>query len=70
MECNCKWTEVIIALVILIVVIWPDLLGMSVSWWITIIAAVVLLAHAFMCKNCGSCKTDAEAGMKKSRKKR
>ena len=72
MGCNCKWLEIIIALVILIVVIWPGIIGETVSWWVTIIAAVLLLIHALTCKNCGVCKIDAVSDMpaKKSKKKR
>ncbi|MBS3099471.1 hypothetical protein J4462_04615 [Candidatus Pacearchaeota archaeon] len=55
MGCNCKWFEIIVALVILIVTLWPKLIA-GASWWVTLIAAVVLLIHALMCKNCGNWK--------------
>jgi len=55
MGCNCKWTEIVIALVVFVMVIWPGLLGMQVSKWVAAIAAIALFLHALMCKNCGGC---------------
>lgn len=46
-NCNCRWTETILGVVILIVTLWPALLGVSASMWVTIIAAVVLILHAW-----------------------
>jgi len=40
--------EVIVAIVILVFVFWTT----SASQWIIAIAAVALLVHSFMCKNC------------------
>jgi len=51
-NCNCRWTETILGVVILIVTLWPALLGNSVSMWIVIITAVLLILHAWTCKNC------------------
>jgi len=56
MGCNCKWTEIVLGLVILIVTIW-DLFSAQAELWITIVAAALLVLHALACKNCGSCKT-------------
>ena len=70
MGCNCKWTEIIVAIIIFIAVIWPALLG-SASKWIAAIAAIILFVHALMCKNCG--KYDDMGSMKSpatSRKRR
>lgn len=67
MECNCKWTEVIIAAVILIWVIWPNMLTLS-SYWVVIVAAVALVLHAFTCSKCNACNTCEPEGMKMSAK--
>jgi hypothetical protein len=49
----CKsWCELIIALVILVVAMWPALLGASISNWVIIVAAIVLAIHSFTCKSC------------------
>lgn len=56
MGCNCRWTEGVIAVVVFVVSVWPNLLGAVVSMWVAAIAAVVLILHALMCKNCGACK--------------
>jgi Flp pilus assembly protein protease CpaA len=66
MGCNCKMTESIIAAVILVVTIWPDLLGATVSWWLVVIGAALLLIHAFKCK--GVCGTDMKTSGKKKKK--
>jgi len=62
MGCNCKWLEIIVALVVFVVVVWPGLLGTVVSMWLAAVAAIVLLVHALMCPNCGKC----DAGMMNS----
>ena len=54
MGCNCQWMEVLVAIVILVFTFWMT----TASQWIVIIAAVVLLLHALLCKNCKMCKDD------------
>lgn len=72
---NCKWTEIVLAVVILIVTIWPGLIGSTASWWITLVAAALLLIHALSCKNCGACASGVKtapkrlAGKKKKKRK-
>lgn len=63
--CNCKWTEAIIGIVIFVMALWPNLLGASVSKWITVIAAVILLVHAFMCKSIYKCSEEPKTTKKK-----
>jgi len=55
MGCNCKWLEIVIAVVILVVTIWPGIIGATGSWWVTIIAAALLLIHALKCGCRGMC---------------
>lgn len=51
----CKsWCEAIIAIVVIVFALWPDILGAVVSKWIVVIAAIVLLIHSFTCKKCFS----------------
>ena len=50
---NCKTTEVILALIIIIF----SFMSWSSSKWVIIVAAVLLLIHAFSCKDCGACKS-------------
>ena len=52
MNCNCKYTETILGIVILVFV-WVDFY----SKWIITIAAALLIIHALTCKNCGACQT-------------
>ena len=66
-HCNCKWTETIIGVVILVVTLWPNLLGASVSWWLTVIAAAILILHAWRCS--GVCMP-REMSMQAARRKR
>ncbi|MBS3086559.1 hypothetical protein J4422_02555 [Candidatus Pacearchaeota archaeon] len=47
-NCNCKWGETILGVVILIVALWPALLGVSASMWVTVIAAAIIVIHAWM----------------------
>lgn len=67
MECNCKWTETILAVVI-IVFAWPGLINWMYSGWLLVIVGVLLLIHAWKCKNCGVCMP--EQAMPKAKKKR
>jgi len=69
MNCNCKWVELVLAVVILVFTIWPSqILSAGISWWLVVIAAVLLIVHSLFCSKCnGIC-----AGMmaKSSRKKK
>ena len=65
--CNCKWLEIIVAVVVFVMVMWPALLGSDVSKWVAAIAAVILLIHALMCKNCAMGAAQAKGGKKKKR---
>jgi len=74
MNCNCRWTELVLALVILIVAIWPSWFGAGASMWITIIAAAILLLHSLFHHRCG-CEMCMDQGnampaRKASRRKR
>ena len=48
MGCNCKVTESILAILIIVFSLWMT----PWSQWIVVIAGVVLLIHSFTCKNC------------------
>lgn len=63
MNCNCQWTETILAIVILVFAFW------TVSWsqWIIAIAAIVLLLHAWMCKSCMMCREHTSKPSKRKR---
>jgi len=66
--CNCKWTEVIIALVVFVTVMWPTILGAAVSKWVAAIGALVLLIHGLMCKDMTCKTTPAKASTGKKKK--
>lgn len=56
MGCNCRVTESILAIVILVFALWQ----VTYSTWIVSIAAVLLLVHSMWCKNCGECEMPAK----------
>ena len=68
MNCNCKWVETVLGLVILVVTIWPGILGAGATRWVVIVAAALLLIHAWKCQNCGTCMPET-ASKKKGRRK-
>lgn len=71
MNCNCKWLEIVVAIIIFIVAVWPCILGITGSKWVVAIAALVLLIHGLTCRNCSMCGFGmAEARGMKSRKRR
>ncbi len=52
MECNCKVTEIILGIIVLVFAVWPQWLGAQTSQWIVGIAAVLLILHAIKCNKC------------------
>jgi hypothetical protein len=68
MGCNCKWTEIVLGLII-IVFAWPELINVAWAAWVVIISGALLIVHALKCGNCGACKT-CSTGMKGSMKKK
>ena len=68
--CNCKWNEIILGVIILAVVIWPNFLGVAVSKWVVIAAAVVLIIHALCCKGVACCNADAKTAPTARKRKR
>lgn len=54
MTCDCKWIELVLAVVILVFTIWPSqILSTGISWWLVVIAAVLLVVHSLFCNKCG-----------------
>ena len=51
---NCMLVELVLAVVILVFTIWPSqIFSATVSWWLVVIAAVLLIIHSVTCKHCG-----------------
>ena len=63
-DTNCGWIQTVLAVLILVFAIWPtQIFSATVSTWIVIVSAVLLLIHAVICKKCdGIC-----AGMVKDK---
>lgn len=55
---NCKWCGAILAAAILVVTIWPNLIGATASMWVVIVAAVLLLLHGLGCPTCKAPEKD------------
>ena len=65
MNCNCKWYELVLAVIILVFVIWPtQILSATVSWWLIVIAAVLLIIHSLFCNKCSGLCTGMIKGKK------
>lgn len=64
MNCKCNWVETILAIIIIIFAY----MGSPSSQWVIIIAAILLLLHALMCKKCGMC--DEPVMVEKTRHKK
>jgi len=67
MGCNCSLTEKIIGVVIIVLAIWPNVIGATNSKWVIVVAAAVLIIHAF---KCSACNMPAGSDMKKPLKKK
>jgi hypothetical protein len=69
MGCNCRVFEIIVAIVVLVFAFWQT----AYSKWILVIAAIALILHALICKNCAGCMPEKDMkmhSMKKSSKKK
>ena len=65
MNCKCNWVEAILAIVI---ILFAYSAGDS-SKWVIIIAALLLLLHALLCKRCQMCEPMMEAHSMKKRRR-
>lgn len=52
-DLNCGWIQSVLAVLILVFVIWPtQILSATLSWWVVVVSASLLLIHAVVCKKC------------------
>ena len=69
--CNCKGTELVTGIVVLVLALWPALLGATASKWVLVAAAVILIIHSLGCKDmCGTTAAPKPAAKKKAKKKK
>ena len=67
---NCKWTESVLAIVIIVFALWPALISSAVvGKWIVIVAAALILIHGLACNHCGICAPEDAKGKGKKKKK-
>lgn len=65
MDCKCNWVEAVLAVVIIIFAYRSS----GGPLWIVVVAGVLLLLHALLCKMCGRCEhVDGKAMVKRKRK--
>ncbi|MEK6906681.1 MAG: hypothetical protein AABW81_03600 [Nanoarchaeota archaeon] len=67
--CKCKIGEIIAAVVILVIAIWPTIVSATLGMWLTIIAAAIILIHAIAC-GCHKECSDMASAKPKTKKKR
>jgi len=51
MNCKCNWVQAVLAVIIILFAY----MGSASSQWIIIVAGIILLLHALLCKKCGMC---------------
>jgi len=69
MNVNCMWVEGVLAALILVFTIWPTLIfSATVSWWIVVISAALLIIHALTCHKCGGICAGMVKGKKRGKK--
>lgn len=50
---NCGWIQAVLAVLILVFAFWPtQIVSSTVSMWIVIVSAALLLIHAVVCMKC------------------
>jgi len=70
MKCNCMWTEVVLAVLVLVFTIWPTMIfSAMISKWIVIVSAAIILIHAVKAhpEHYGSSGTQSRSRKKKRR---
>ena len=65
-NCNCKNTEIVLGIVILVFALWET----TYSKWVIVVAAILLLLHAVSCKNCGVSVSVAAPARRRTRRGR
>lgn len=65
MNCDCRWVEIPLGIVVILFTWWT----IPYAMWIVTVAAALLIIHALTCKNCKACKTDMKP-MKSAKKKK
>jgi hypothetical protein len=68
MDCKCNWVEVLVGIVVVVLALWPDILGLEISKWVLVIAGALLIIHALVCKNCKSCNVEGKSMAKEEMK--
>lgn len=63
--CNCKITEIILSIVVILFAF----VNAAYAKWIVVIAAVLLLIHAFTCRNLAACAAGQAPAMPAKKKK-
>jgi hypothetical protein len=64
--CNCKQSEIIYGVVILLFTIWKT----AASQALVVIAAILLIIHALRCKDIAACAAPASTGKAASGKRK
>jgi len=65
---NRTW-RIVLLLIVLVLMVWPDLIGVSGSW-IALIAVIILLIGEFACGKCETSMAKATPAGRRSSKKR
>ena len=65
MSCKCNWVEAVLAIIIILF----TYMAKASSKWVVIIAALLLLLHALMCKKCQMCEKMVESKSSKRKRK-
>jgi len=54
---KCRWIMSILSIVIIVLAIWPSIIGSVASTWVIVAAAALILLHGFRCKACANCES-------------
>ncbi len=51
MKCNCSLGNLVLGIIILVLALWPGLIGAMASQWVIVIAAALLIIHSLIHKH-------------------
>jgi hypothetical protein len=71
MENSCKGCGFIGGILLILVSMWPNLMGSVANKWIVFAVGIIMLLGSIGCKSCANCeyKMAAQKPVKKSKKK-
>ena len=67
---KCRWVQTVLSAIIIVLALWPNIIGAVASKWVIVVAAALILIHSFGCKACAACGPEMMEKPAKKKKRR